>query len=602
MTLALTVALLATVSAAEVDGEAVQWEETVLTFSGPRCAEGGTPSPFTDVRATVTFSHEESGKLLSVPAYFAADGNAAQSGATEGSKWRAHFRPHLSGRWTYRIDIRVGKGVAISDKQMPGEAFGEGDDGASGKIDIEGAVFTQPVPGPMIAPRYVDERYLKDVATGQYWLKLGAGSPENFLAYADFDGTRSVKGEVRSRKNDHKRTVGFLHRYEPHIKDWNDGDLVWHTSKGKGIIGAINYLSSRGVNSIYMLTMNVIGDGQDVWPWTGPEERDRYDVSKLAQWEIVFDHMDRKGMMINLITQEQENDQLLDGGELGPERKLYYRELIARFAHHRAITWDLGEEITNTEEQTIAFADYFSKLDPYGHLISVHTFPKDQEKRYPPLLGDKSKVTATAIQTSGGKSQVAQSVQRWVKESAAAGKPWVVMVDEPGTAGEGAKPDADAPNRDFDRRYHLWPALMSGGGGIDWYFGYKFPHHDLNLEDFRSRDELWRQSKVAIDFFHENLPFARMESADDLLKTDSKYVHCLAETDEIYCVFAPKGAEFSLKLGHGRYQAHEFDPIKGGPLRPLYKAEVDGNDFTRPPKGAANRDRVVLYQRVRRDG
>jgi len=30
----------------------------------------------------------------------------------------------------------------------------------------------------------------------------------------------------------------------------------------------------------------------------------------------------------------QENDQLLDGGELGNERKLYYRELIARFSHH----------------------------------------------------------------------------------------------------------------------------------------------------------------------------------------------------------------------------------------------------------------------------
>ena len=30
----------------------------------------------------------------------------------------------------------------------------------------------------------------------------------------------------------------------------------------------------------------------------------------------------------------QENDQMLDGGALGDERKLYYRELIARFSHH----------------------------------------------------------------------------------------------------------------------------------------------------------------------------------------------------------------------------------------------------------------------------
>ena len=32
-------------------------------------------------------------------------------------------------------------------------------------------------------------------------------------------------------------------------------------------------------------------------------------------------------------TQEHENDNLLDGGKLGNERMLYYRELVARFGH-----------------------------------------------------------------------------------------------------------------------------------------------------------------------------------------------------------------------------------------------------------------------------
>ena len=44
--------------------------------------------------------------------------------------------------------------------------------------------------------------------------------------------------------------------------------------------------------------MNVRGDGRDVWPYTGPDERCRFDVSKLDQWEVVFDHMDRHGMML----------------------------------------------------------------------------------------------------------------------------------------------------------------------------------------------------------------------------------------------------------------------------------------------------------------
>ena len=41
---------------------------------------------------------------------------------------------------------------------------------------------------------------------------------------------------------------------------------------------------------------------------------------------------------------EEANKRELDGGELGVERKLYYRELIARFAHHPALQWNLCEE------------------------------------------------------------------------------------------------------------------------------------------------------------------------------------------------------------------------------------------------------------------
>jgi len=32
------------------------------------------------------------------------------------------------------------------------------------------------------------------------------------------------------------------------------------------------YLSNQGVNSVYFLTMNVKGDGKDVWPWISKNE------------------------------------------------------------------------------------------------------------------------------------------------------------------------------------------------------------------------------------------------------------------------------------------------------------------------------------------
>jgi len=55
-----------------------------------------------------------------------------------------------------------------------------------------------------------------------------------------------------------------------------------------------------------MLTMNIIGDGKDVWPYTDYNERYRFDCSKLDQWEIVFEHMETLGIMAHYVLQETE--------------------------------------------------------------------------------------------------------------------------------------------------------------------------------------------------------------------------------------------------------------------------------------------------------
>jgi hypothetical protein len=103
----------------------------------------------------------------------------------------------------------------------------------------------------------------------------------------------------------------------------------------------------------------------------------RIDTSKTGQWEIVFEHGDKMGMYLHFKTQEIENCLLLDGGNLGLDRKLYYRELIARFGHHLALNWNLGEENKNTDAQRKAFIDYIRAVDPYDGPIVVHTVPGD---------------------------------------------------------------------------------------------------------------------------------------------------------------------------------------------------------------------------------
>lgn len=91
------------------------------------------------------------------------------------------------------------------------------------------------------------------------------------------------------------------------------------------------------------------GDDQNIFPYISddPDDYERMDVSKLAQWAIVLEHATKQGMYMHVKTQEKENDHLLDGGFLENQRKLFYRELVARFGHNLAMNWNLGEENTN---------------------------------------------------------------------------------------------------------------------------------------------------------------------------------------------------------------------------------------------------------------
>lgn len=104
-----------TASAAELSGELRQWHTVTLTFDGPDAAEDATdatPNPFTSYRMTVWFIHPETGQRIEVPRFFAADGNAAETSATAGNKWRARFSPPLTGKWNYKAELRQGDELA----------------------------------------------------------------------------------------------------------------------------------------------------------------------------------------------------------------------------------------------------------------------------------------------------------------------------------------------------------------------------------------------------------------------------------------------------------------------------------------------------------
>ncbi len=557
-----------------VTGELRKWHKITLTFTGSNTSEKSNSNPFRDYRLNVTFTHGD--KSYTVPGYYAADGNAAETSADQGDKWRVNFMPNEVGEWNYKVSFRQGKWSAISDRSDVGKAVAF--DGTKGSFLVQETDKTGSDFRGKGLLSYVNSHYLQFAETGEYFLKGGANSPENFLAYYEFDGTLPNK-----------------HRYEPHRQDWQVGDPTWQTDKGKNIIGALNYLAGKGMNSVYFLTMNVKGDGEDVFPWISPQNRDRFDCSKLDQWEVVFSHMDRLGLMLHVVTQEQENDQLLNWGRLGKQRKLYYRELIARFGHHPALIWNLGEENTNSDRQRRDFIDYFHQHDSYHHPLVVHTYPWEQEKIYQPLL-DNPDFTGASLQMRTEK-KVHKRTKQWVDASTQAGHKWIVSSDEFGPADVGVKPDSQDYWHDTVRQEALWGNLMANGMGSEWYFGHKFAHNDLTCEDWRSREHMWELTNYALEFFRNYLPFWEMTHNDKLASKRNAYV--LAKVGEVYAIYLKKGHSTSLQIPEGKYIVQWYNPRQGGQLQQGSVTSISGagaKSIGEPPQ-EPNKDWAILVKR-----
>ncbi len=573
-----------------ITGELEQWHDVTLTFDGPAASETGDPNPFLDYRLDVVFT--KGSKSLRVPGYFAADGNAAESSATAGGKWRVHFVPDETGEWAYTASFRAGPGVAVSSDPEAGAAAPP--DGTSGRLVIEPSDKTGRDNRRRGTLRYVGEHYARFAGTGESFIQAGTQSPENFLAYYQFDGTADHGGAAN-------KLVDGLHRYEPHVKDWRPGDPTWQGGKGKGIIGALNYLAGKGMNTFYSLTMNVGGDGREIYPWTAYDERVRYDVSKLAQWEIVFSHMDKLGMQLMVITQEEENEQLL--GKLTPQRKLYYRELIARFAHHHALLWDLSEEADRwryySGDDLKQIASYIKSLDPWRHPIQYVQWKGElipDAKGYGRLLGFND-FDGVALQHDPEHTH-AQTL-KWVEASERAGHPWLTGLIEINPTSTGVVPDENDYWHDTVRKQSIWGNLMAGGSGSVFFFGFRYPNSDLDTEDWRSRDHFWDLERYAHDFFTKYLPFNRMHSADALTPAADDFV--FAQPGEVYAVYLPDGgtAQLDLRATAGRFDVTWYDPRHGGELRTGSVREVEGGEIRSlgEPPNEPSQDWAALVKR-----
>ena len=309
--------------------------------------------------------------------------------------------------------------------------------------------------------------------------------------------------------------------------------------------------------------------------------------------------------MQHFVLQETENECLLDMGYTDVQRMVYLRELIARFGHHPAVTWNMGEEngpthwspVGQTHEQKVAMANYLKETNPYPNIVVVHTHANDehQDEYLTPFLGFEN-FDGPSMQI-GNPMKVHERIKKWVEESEEAGKRWLVNLDEIGQHWKGVMPDSHDPEHDTVRHHCLWGALLGGATGVEWYFGYRYPHNDLGLEDFRSRDNWWEQSTIATQFIRD-FPVEEMKNHDELL--DVKEGYCFANPGQVYVIYLPAGnknAKLQLE-GNKNYSVKWFNPREGGNLQNGSVTSVSGGGkkaLGNPPADA-DEDWVVVLR------
>jgi hypothetical protein len=569
-----------------------------------------SPNPFTDYRLDVTYQHASlSSYTFKIPGYFAADGDAANTHASSGKVWLVHFAPPVEGEWTWTASFTTGPNVAQYDEGGVSAGFFDGKTGSFTVLKTDKTGRDHRGKGRL---EYVGEHHLRFAETGEWFLKAGVDSPENMLAYDDFDDTPNARGWRKS--------------WSPHIQDYRDGlDPTWSGGQGKGIIGAVNYLAKTGLNVFSFLTMNIGGDDKNVFPYVsnGPGNRTRIDVSKTAQWEVLLEHADKLGLFMHFKLQEYENDQLLDGGALGIERRLYFRELIARFGHHLALNWNMGEENTNTHRQRMEFGEFFRTTDPYQNPVVVHTVPDGQAEVYDALLleGNTSYYVGASLQIDQP-TEVFDQTLTWIQASAGNGSKWIVANDEQGPWQDGVLPDAADPHHDGIRRNVLWGNIMAGGSGVEYYFGFRTKNSDLTCQDFRSRANMLEQTRHALEFFSNNsIPFWEMSNANELLGSNSNSNNsnnsdssnstssssssnwCLAQRDtakNVIVIYLKNGGIDTIDLNY-EYSSQWFNPKTGEPMVDgiLLLAPGNSRSLGAPPPGSAvGQDWVVLLKRT----
>jgi len=462
------------------------WSRVEIVLPGPASEGMATPNPFlvaVDVRFT-----GPGAQVFVVPSFYDGDG----SGGMDGNVWKVRFSPNAAGDWSF---VSSSADTALN-----------GHTGTFHVTEPSGCSPTTPDGLPNFACvgrlEYTGEHYLS-FADGGHWLKGGVDEPEDILAAGD--------------------TTGFPTR-----------EL------------AVDYLASRGVNSLYVMLDNIGGDSHNVWPWVGSTENqaqanhERFDLVRLAEWEAFFTYAQEHGLVLHIVWED-------DSAWTGFNRAAYYREMVARFGHHNGLIWNLTEEFNETYsvDAVKGFAQMLTDLDAYGHPLTVHH--SRGVNVWEPFLGD-SRFDLTSFQTRDlPQNKVAVE---WFTKVEASGRVIPVSFDE------GTRTLTPADRALF--RHIVWAGYM-GGANTEI-----FTHitTDWRLQDYDAQlSDMTRARR-----FVESVGYWQMRPRNDLLLSGVGYM--FAEDGVAYLAYLPSGGsiEVDLRGASGVLTGDWYDPRSGSSI------------------------------------
>jgi hypothetical protein len=460
-------------------GEFAKWRRVEIVLRGPDSRGRADPNPFAVV-VDVHFT-SSGGRRFKVPGFYDGDGK----GKLDGDVWKVRFSAGETGRWTFasesanrQLDGYRGSFTVTAPPRKAAGLY------RWGRLESTGT-------------RANKIRYLK-FRDGPCWLKAGCDDPENFL-----------------------------------------GNLSHYSTPGKRR-AAVDYLSARGVNSLYIMTHNIDGDDRDVWPWLGKTAREakanagpgaRFDVARLEEWRQLFEYMHAGGIVPYLVLED-------DSAWKGYDHKRYYREMVARFGYLPALIFNFNEEHNENYRlsEALSWMRQLEQIDPYDHPRGIHNVNRPSDEYI-----DAPEVDFASIQTAGGDPlRHNQLAIDWIDRCEARGRR-VLMVG------------FDEPRPERDRR-GWWSGYL--GGGV-WEVHVGKPYD----QPMAAWEPTWRELGGARAFM-ESLPFWKMAPDNALVKSGRAF--CLARRGEAYALYLPAGGTVAVELAPGTtYEYAWWRPTNG---------------------------------------